>query len=60
MNDQETENMASKTDEGKCKRFFKSNLLVILTFLGAAVGFGIGIGVREYSLSDSALMWIGK
>ncbi|XP_063399933.1 excitatory amino acid transporter 3-like [Mytilus trossulus] len=36
-----------------------SNLLVILTFIGAVIGFGIGIGVRHFSPSESALMWIG-
>ena len=52
--------MSSKNSNGRCLQILKSNLLVILTFIGAAVGFGIGIGIREYSPSDNALMWIGK
>ncbi|CAC5409715.1 unnamed protein product [Mytilus coruscus] len=43
----------------RCKQIIVSNLLVILTFIGAAIGFGIGIGVRQFSPSESALMWIG-
>ena len=44
----------------RCGQILKANLLVVLTFVGAAVGFGIGIGVRQYSPSDDILMWIGK
>lgn len=52
--------MSDKTKNIRCKQIIVSNLLVILTFIGAAVGFGLGIGVRQFSPSESALMWIGK
>ncbi|XP_076114773.1 putative sodium-dependent excitatory amino acid transporter glt-3 isoform X2 [Mytilus galloprovincialis] len=51
--------MSDKTKNIRCKQIIVSNLLVILTFIGAAVGFGLGIGVRQFSPSESALMWIG-
>ena len=52
--------MTTDVNVTRCGQILKANLLVVLTFVGAAVGFGIGIGVRQYSPSDDTLMWIGK
>ena len=37
----------------------KENLLLLLTCCGVILGFGLGFGIRSYSLSDSGLMWLG-
>ncbi|XP_048730322.2 excitatory amino acid transporter 1-like isoform X3 [Ostrea edulis] len=42
-----------------CLQLVKSNLLVILTMIGVALGFGAGFLAREFDPSSDALMWIG-
>ncbi|KAK6192172.1 hypothetical protein SNE40_003690 [Patella caerulea] len=37
----------------------RNNLLVILTVLGAIVGFALGVGLRETELSQDAIIWLG-
>ena len=44
---------------GKCGRFCKNNLIMILTFLAVVLGFAIGFGLREVNLSADARTWIG-
>ncbi|XP_071099647.1 excitatory amino acid transporter-like [Haliotis cracherodii] len=52
--------MAQKTrSPGRCFRVIRSNLLVILTFVGVTVGFVIGYCVRLATPSQDALIWIG-
>ena len=46
---------SSKTDE-----FLTNNALLLFTLLGVIVGFSLGFGLRQYNLSDSSLMWLGK
>ncbi|VDI07833.1 Hypothetical predicted protein [Mytilus galloprovincialis] len=43
----------------KCLEILKANLLVLLTLVGAAVGFIIGVVVRNTNPTDSTLMWVG-
>jgi hypothetical protein len=43
-----------------CLQVVRNNLLVILTFVGAAVGFAVGFGVRATDPSRDALMWLGE
>ncbi|XP_052066154.1 excitatory amino acid transporter 1-like isoform X2 [Mytilus californianus] len=43
----------------KCLEIVKANLLVLLTLVGAAVGFIIGVVVRNTNPTDSTLMWVG-
>lgn len=45
--------------KAKCLEIVKANLLVLLTLIGAAVGFLIGIAVRNTHPTESTLMWIG-
>lgn len=44
----------------KCLEIVKANLLVLLTLVGAAIGFIIGVIVRNTNPTDSTLMWVGK
>ncbi|CAG2211784.1 EAAT2 [Mytilus edulis] len=44
----------------KCLEILKANLLVLLTLVGAAVGFIIGVVVRNTNPTDSTLMWVGE
>jgi len=46
--------------KAKCLQIVKANLLVLLTLIGAAIGFMIGIAVRNTHPTESTLMWIGK
>ncbi|VDI07835.1 Hypothetical predicted protein [Mytilus galloprovincialis] len=43
----------------KCLEIVKANLLVLLTLVGAAIGFIIGVIVRNTNPTDSTLMWVG-
>ncbi|XP_052065699.1 excitatory amino acid transporter 1-like [Mytilus californianus] len=43
----------------KCLEIVKANLLVFFTLFGAAVGFIIGVVVRNTNPTDSTLMWVG-
>ena len=50
----------SSSKGGKCVRFMKDNIIMMLTFLAVVLGFAIGFGLREVDLSDDALTWIGR
>lgn len=43
----------------KCKTFINSNLLVILTLIGASFGFSVGFAIRGLHPTRDALMWMG-
>ncbi|CAC5409720.1 unnamed protein product [Mytilus coruscus] len=43
----------------KCLEVVKANLLVFFTLFGAAVGFVIGVVVRNTNPTDRTLMWVG-
>lgn len=44
----------------KCVGVIRQNLLVILTIIGAGLGFMIGFVCQPKHLSISELIWIGK
>ncbi|KAH9491818.1 Excitatory amino acid transporter 1 [Bulinus truncatus] len=43
----------------KLAMILKQNGLILATFVGIVVGFGLGMGLREVRMSDHALMWLG-
>ena len=51
---------AEKTFREKLLILLKDNALLFLTLIGVVVGFSLGFGLRQYDLSDSGLMWLGK
>ncbi|XP_077992687.1 excitatory amino acid transporter 3-like [Glandiceps talaboti] len=52
--------MANLECSGDCmKRWFKTNLLLLLTLLGVVVGFVLAVILQPYDISDDAIMWIG-
>ncbi|XP_052103703.1 excitatory amino acid transporter 4-like [Mytilus californianus] len=42
-----------------CKQCLNTNLLVILTLLGGAVGLSVGFSLRKLTLTKDTLLWIG-
>ncbi|XP_052066157.1 excitatory amino acid transporter 1-like [Mytilus californianus] len=42
-----------------CKQCLNTNLLVILTLLGGAVGLSVGFSLRKWTLTKDTLLWIG-
>lgn len=48
------------TKLGRCRSIIKTNSLVIMVLIGASLGFAIGFGLRQITLSDDAIIWIGE
>ena len=51
---------SSLTARRKILAVLRDNALLFVTLCGVIVGFGLGFGLRQYDLSDSGMMWLGK
>ena len=52
-----------RKENGACAlvtRFLRENALILLTLLGIAIGFAVGVGLQSVKPSSDVLQWIGE